>query len=468
MMKRYSLAMAGIHHAQAMSHLFPGDGREAVVIALCGMATSDRRSSFLVQSIIPVPYGACSIREPHRVTWSPESVIPALTAAMNRGLCVVKIHSHPGGYGTFSHTDDRSDTEFYSSVFGWLDTEEPQASVVMLPSGEMFGRTIWPDCIGEPLDEIRIAGDDIQIWRPQANSEVTPSYALRIAQTFGENTYSLLRSLRIGVVGCSGTGSIVIEQLARNCVGELILADPDHIEDKNLNRILNSTWDDAMQGRSKVEVMRRAITEMGLGTEVVALKADLMNREVIHQLSTCDVLIGCMDSIDGRHLLNKLASYYLIPLIDVGVRIDADGVGGIDQVCVAIHYVQPGGSSLLSRGVYTQPDLDAAFMMRENPQQYADRLKEGYVRNSRVDQPAVISINMQAAALAVNELLARLHPYRVEPNREYAYRCIVLSDPPASSDNPESKPCPIFSARLGCGDVEPPLGLQSFLAKPGG
>ena len=465
-MRRYSLAMTGVHHTQAMNHLFPGDGREAVAIALCGMATSDRRTSFLVQSIIPVPYEACRVREPHRVTWSPESVVPALTAAMNRGLCVVKIHSHPGGYDAFSHTDDRSDTEFFSSVFGWLDTEEPQVSAVMLPSGEMFGRTIWPDHLGEPLDEIRIAGDDIQVWRPHAISEVTPGYAQRIAQTFGENTYNLLRSLRIGVVGCSGTGSIVIEQLARNCVGELILVDPDHIEDKNLNRILNSTWDDAKQGRSKVEVMRRAITAMGLGTEVVALKADLMNREVIHQLSTCDVLVGCMDSIDGRHLLNKLASYYLIPLIDVGVRIDADGVGGIDQVCAAVHYVQPGGSSLLSRGVYTQADLDAAFLKRENPQQYADLLEEGYVRNSRVDQPAVISINMQAAALAVNELLARLHPYRVESNREYAYRRLVLSDPPASSDSPESNPCPIFSARLGYGDTEPPLGLQRLLAEP--
>lgn len=90
---------------------------------------------------------------------------------------------------------------------------------MMLPSGEMFGRTIWPDRLGEPLDEIRIAGDDIQVWRPHAISEVAPGYAQRIAQTFGENTYNLLRSLRIGVVGCSGTGSIVIEQLARNCVG---------------------------------------------------------------------------------------------------------------------------------------------------------------------------------------------------------------------------------------------------------
>ena len=463
-MRRYSLAMAGVHHMQAMNHLFPGDGKEAVVIALCGKATNDRGTSFLVQSIIPVPYEKCRVREPHRVTWSPESIVPALTAAMNRGLSVVKIHSHPGGYDEFSHTDDRSDTDFFSSVFGWLDTEEPQASVVMLPSGEMFGRAIWPDRLGKPLDEIRIAGDDIQVWRQHSNPKVTPGYAQRIAQTFGENTYNLLRSLRIGVVGCSGTGSIVIEQLARNCVGELVLVDPDHIEDKNLNRILNSTWEDAKQGRSKVEVMRRSITAMGLGVEVVDLKADLMNREVIHQLSTCDVLVGCMDSIDGRHLLNKLASYYLIPLIDVGVRIDADGAGGIDQICAAVHYIQPGGSSLLSRGVYTQADLDAAFLKRENPQQYADRLKEGYVRNARVDQPAVISINMQAAALAVNELLARLHPYRVESNREYAYRRLVLSDPPASSDSPESDSCPIFSARMGYGDTEPPLGLQSLLA----
>ena len=47
--------------------------------------------------------------------------------------------------------------------------------------------------------------------------------------------------MSIAVVGCSGTGSPVIEQLARLGVGRLVLVDPDRVEEKNLNRIVNAT-----------------------------------------------------------------------------------------------------------------------------------------------------------------------------------------------------------------------------------
>lgn len=75
---------------------------------------------------------------------------------------------------------------------------------------------------------------------------------------------------------------------------------------------------------------------MGLGTRVVPIAGDLLDREVLEALSTCDVLFRCMDSVDGRHVLNKLASAYVIPLIDVGVRLDADGSGGIDAGLLAL------------------------------------------------------------------------------------------------------------------------------------
>ena len=58
----------------------------------------------------------------------------------------------------------------------------------------------------------------------------------------------------LAALGCSGTGSIVVEQLARNCIGELVLVDSDHVEHKNLNRIVNSTADDA--GASAGDVAR--------------------------------------------------------------------------------------------------------------------------------------------------------------------------------------------------------------------
>jgi hypothetical protein len=462
---RHAIAISGKHYAQLRQHLFPGDGKEAVAIALCGKSVSPRRHITTVREIIEIPYEKCRVREKNRVSWSVDAILPALEKAMQRGLTVVKFHSHPGGFEKFSDYDDSSDTQLFAAVDSYLETNSPQASVVMLPDGTFFGRTIKRGQLGTPIDEFRVAGDDFLFWRQEdyaPGAGETPEYASRIVQTFGEGTYRTLRALRVGVVGCSGTGSIVVEQLARNCVGALVLVDPEPVERKNLNRVLNATKVDADGKESKVAVAKRAIDAMGLGTQVVTHQGDIFSKEVISDLSDCDILFGCVDSVDARHILNKVATQFLIPFIDIGVRIDADGKGGVEQICGAIHSLQPGGSSLLSRRVYTAADLEAAFMRGREPERYAQMLEAGYVRGARVDQPAVISLNMQIAATAVNELFARLNPFRNEPNSTYAQRRVVLTDPAASFDEDDGAVCPVFSKWVGHGDQQPLLGYSEL------
>ena len=45
-------------------------------------------------------------------------------------------------------------------------------------------------------------------------------------------------------------------------------------------------------------------------------------------LKACDVIFGCTDDHDGRLMLNRLAYFYLIRVIDMGLAIDPapDGV----------------------------------------------------------------------------------------------------------------------------------------------
>jgi proteasome lid subunit RPN8/RPN11 len=455
------LAISGRHHRQLAAHLFPGDGNEAVAFALCGRARRRDLELLVVQDIVPIPHEACRVRTPHTVAWPGAAMEPVLARAAARGLAVVKVHSHPTGYEWFSTTDDVAERDMFPSVFAWLDTDAPLASLIMLPDGRLVGRAVLESGDGLPLDGIRIAADDFKFlqYGHEESEAVVPDHGMRIAQTFGERTFRLLRRLRIGVVGASGTGSIVIEQLARNCVGELVVVDPDEVEDKNLNRILNSTATDAAVRANKAMVQTRAVNAMKLGTRVRTFSSDLLEREVVEALSTCDVLFGCMDSVDGRHVLNKLASTYVIPLIDVGVRLDADGHGGIDSIWLAVHTVLPGGSSLLSRRVYSQEDLQAAFLRRTDPHAYEQQRKLGYVKGVMVDRPAVISVNMEAAGAAVNEFLARVHPYRVAPNGRFAVRRISLSDPEVSESLGDGEPCRAMARVVGLGDEEPLLGL---------
>jgi proteasome lid subunit RPN8/RPN11 len=454
------VAIAGEHHRALQQHLFPGDGKEAVAFALCARARREDLELLLVREVVAVPYEMCPVRTPHRVTWRGTALDPVLARALEQGLGLIKVHSHPTGHPWFSSTDDEADGTLFPCVSGWLgDDEGPMASMIMLPDGRMVGRSIWGGGIGDEIQAIRVAGDEFRYWFAGDEGDV-PEHGRRVAQTFGDATYAKLRRLKVGVVGCSGTGSIVVEQLARNGVGNLVLVDVDHIEAKNLNRILNSTSCDATTELNKTLVQQRAIEAMGLGTRVRVHPYDLMDLRALRDLSTCDLVFGCMDSVDGRHVLNKLASAYLIPYIDLGVRLDADGHGGIDSIWLAIHTLQPGGSSLKSRRVYDQRDLEAAFVLRDSPKEYERLKRDGYIKGVRVDRPAVISVNMAAASAAVNEFMARLHGFRLQRNSEFAVRRISLTDPEASMDETDGPRCEEMGKLLGSGDQDPFLGMM--------
>ena len=453
-MAKTSLTLTADQHAKLRRHLFPGDGFEAVALALCSRRRGKHRHRLLVHKIVPVPYDACSVRSPDRVTWRTATLPPLLDEATRLGQAIIKIHGHHD-FPRFSETDDESDRVLFPSVHAWTE-DGPHVSVIMLADGRIIGREVDEKGKFHPLASINVVGDDLSFWTSEHQYSPVPEYGRRIAQTFGDGTYDCLRRLRVAVVGCSGTGSPVIEQLARNCVGTLVLVDPDHVEEKNLNRILNATMEDVREGRFKVEVAARAVSGMGLGTVVETHARSLFDPSTVLAVAGCDVVFGCMDSVDGRHLLNKLATFYLLPYFDLGVKLEADGIGGVDQVCGTVHYLQPGGSSLLSRHVYTMEQVRSAGLLRTDPSVYRTQLEDGYIRGVQEDRPAVIQLNSLVASLAINELLARLHPYRLDPNAEYAVHRLSLSHGIHEHES-DGELCSLHARHIGRGDVSPLL-----------
>jgi hypothetical protein len=468
-MEPVSLALTGQQHRRLQAHLFPGDGFEAVAFVLCGRRRGHDGQTLLAREIFPVPYEACSVRAMDQVTWSTDLMPPLLERARKEGLGLVKVHSHPTLYRRFSPIDDVSDRALFPAIHTWVDDDRPHGSAVMLADGTMFGRVVTADGCFVPLRRIRVAGDDLHFWpgaidAPEA--EVESAVAKRLIQSFGQATYGKLRRLRIAVIGCSGTGSIVVELLARNCVGELVLVDPKIVEYRNLNRIIQATKADADAKRLKVDVMERAINAMGTDVKVTKHAASLHHPAVLRDIAASDVVFGCMDTVDGRHTLNRLAAFYLLPYFDVGVKLVADGAGGIDQVVGTVHYLQPDGSSLLSRGVYTLEQVRAAALLRQNPVGYAARRKEGYIEGVDEERPAVVSVNTLYASLAVNEFLARLHPYRIEDNAAYAVHRLSLSHGVYAPER-DGEPCALLARHVGRGDVAPLLDMPE-LSEQGG
>lgn len=481
------LRMTEDQYAQLRAHLLPGDGKEAVALALCGRAGSvpafgsdAPRTVLMVHELTVVPYDDCD-RQPDRVTWSTKALAPILQKAARRGMAVLKIHSHTSQYTQFSDTDDVSDRDLFEAVTNYVDGALPHASAVMLPDGSILGRLVWRDGAFASIGSVSVVGHDWRLWyaddiqsvhaagsdSEQASAPRTPAFAQRTAQALGEGTVAKFGRLSIAVIGASGTGSPTIEMLARLGPGELVIADPEAVEDKNRNRILHSTPRDARLRNKKADMLARAVRRMGLGTKVVPIAASLWDPRVVARIAQCDAVIGCMDSVDGRDLLNRLATFYSIPYIDVGVRLDADGRGGIDQISGSVHYLFPGGSSLASRGVFTPDDIRAAVLYRTEPQAYREQKAAKYIRGVAEERPAVISVNMLYASLGVNELLARLHGFRDDANSDYARTQVSLTQWRMFAE-PEGPPCPRLAAKVGRGDLTPLLDTPelSVLLEP--
>lgn len=440
----YSLKISGRHYESLRSHLFPGDGLEAIAFALCGRNRTSDGQILTVHKLVLIPHNQCE-RTPESVTWRTVALAAILDDVRRGGFALVKFHSHPTGYEQFSRIDDISDAECFAAISSWLDDDEPHGSAVMLPDGRIFGRV--SENSREPFSLVSVAGDDLFFWYSTPDEPVDIGEQLEAQiQLFGSGTVSRLRRLTIGVVGCSGTGSFVIELLARLGVGRLVLVDSDKIECRNLNRIVNSRRSDI--GDYKVDVLKREVESFGLATVVEAVARNLYDWESVTKISRCDVVFGCMDTAEGRHILNKIGTYYVIPYFDLGVHLAADGAGGIDEASGVVHYLQPGGSTLLCRKAYTLNQVQTEGLFRTEPEQYKEEVKRGYIDGVAVRSPAVASLNSTIAGIAINEFMSRLHTFRSCDNSD----CDVIRF------NFMETMIIKESAPTDCGDVERFLG----------
>jgi hypothetical protein len=461
-----TLSLSGDQHSQLQNHLFPEDGYEAVAFLLCSRRDGDRRHRLVVQEIHEIPYDECA-RTASRITWKTESIEPLLEKAAAKGLSLIKMHSHPNGHPEFSVIDDESDNELLPMIRGWVEHDVPHGSAVMLPNGQIFGRVLNSQGLC-PIEIINVVGDDLVFWYHDGGSTEILDFAASHAQIFDEGTIQRLKRLSVAVIGCSGTGSPLVEQLVRLGVGEIVLVDDDCVEERNLNRIINSTMSDSKSKRLKVDVLGDSIERIGLGTRVVRHGSSLWDPEVIRSVAQCDLVFGCMDTVDGRYLLNALATYYTLGYFDVGVRLQArtleQGQSGIREICGTVHYLQPGKSSLLTRDLFSLEQVAAAGLERNDPTAFQLQLKDGYISGIQGNRPAVISVNMFAASLAVNEFLARLHPFRENPNSEYASVTFSLASMEFYPD-PDEGVCEIFGRHVGHGDVRPLLGIMELFER---
>ncbi len=417
MIPETTLALLGDLHEEVRAHLFPGDGLEAAAILLCAR-TPEPRLRLLAREAVLVPYTACGRRERDAVTWPGLYLEEALDRAEADDLALVLIHSHPGGLFAFSDADDASDRQVMPGLF--QAHGDLHGSAIMTADGAICARLFGPGISPRSFDLVTVAGDDLLYWWNDSARLIGPG---RRPIAFTGAMSQELGRLSAAVIGVSGTGSIVGEQLARLGFGRVKLIDFDRIERKNLNRILNSRLSDADARRLKVEMFADAIAAYRGEGVAESIPASVLTREAVLAASQADVIFCCVDTLEARQIADLLASAFLIPLFDVGVVIPVRQAGegvAIADVCGRIDYIQPGRSSLQDRGVYTPESLRAEYLRRHAPEAHQQELEAGYIKGLIEEAPAVITLNMRAAAACVNEFIARAYPFRLDPNRLYA------------------------------------------------
>jgi hypothetical protein len=459
MMPASTLTLADGLHARLKRHLFPGDGKEAAAILVCTKVPGERLR-LLAQDVIFVPHERCSRRDEVSLSWPSEYIENAIDIAAPRQLSVVLVHSHPSGYPTFSDLDDRSDREIMPCIFEACG--QLHGTAVMLPTGVMFGRIYTQQLVAAPIDVVSVVGPDLHYWwSHDADRNIGRPMAFTSAMT------NELGRLTACVIGVSGTGSIVAEQLCRLGFGKVILIDHDKVEDKNLNRILNTVKADADGQRSKVAVFADRVNAYRDEPYAAPIEANVLTRQAVISAAQSDVLFCCVDTHRGRSVADRLSAAFLLPLFDVGVAIPTrdigDGTKAIDEATGRIDYVYPGGSNLFDRGVYTAATLQAEDLAETDPEAHADQVKRGYIEDVPEQAPSVITLNMRAASSCVMEFIARAYPFRHESNARYARTRFMLAEGIEEFTAENEFEAKVWSG-LASGDLEPLLGLP-VLAK---
>jgi hypothetical protein len=236
-------------------------------------------------------------------------------------------------------------------------------------------------------------------------------------------------------------------------VGTITVIDPKELTEGNVTRVYGSTMADV--GRPKAEIARVHAAAIGLGTAVHRVDGDVTELEVARALRHCDVVFGCTDDNAGRLVLSRLGYFFLLPVLDVGVVIDAvdETVRGVfGRVTVT----GPAAACLLCRDRIDSERARAEALGEAERARLAD---EGYVAGLGDPDPSVVSFTTLVAAAGVSELLERLFAFGAGPRPTEQILLIHRRRVSTNHCVPRDACYCNQSELLGAGDVNPWLEM---------
>lgn len=453
------------HLTELKSLVLRGNGSEGAAYVLFGENRVERdpwerhcRRRFTSHEVVAIPLEDIISADAQHITWSSTSFVRLLKHADQYGLVAGIVHSHPNdGPAVFSKQDDLNENELALLARNRNGKGTVLLSVLLSGSSQIRAR-VWTDQhVPNEIMPVRVVGRRMAFHGNFPAADHTNVLA-RQALAFGSELNTNIRAMRVGVVGCGGTGSATATLLARLGVGQIALFDEDIVEVTNLNRLHGARQADADAMRPKVDVVARELTEMGLGVRVVPIHNWIGHINCRDALKSCDVIFGCTDDHDGRMLLNRLAYFYLIPVIDMGLAIESAPDGNsLRDLSGRVTVLTPGAPCLLCRGIVDPVRAREEDLKRRQPEEYERRKREAYIRGGGNPAPAVVTFTTAIACLAIDELLQGLTNFRGGDGWMWqrVRRFDLMKDrQPGAIQSPECPVC-VDMGYWGRGDIEP-------------
>jgi molybdopterin-synthase adenylyltransferase len=353
-----------------------------------------------VREFIPVPDARADPSFEAERSVSLEALLDVLNRAKREGLTLIECHTHPITRCAvrFSPIDDAGMEETAAYV---LDALGRPYGALVFGQASVDGRYWRLGQRPRPVERIVVGGPTQEVLFPTSSLRAEGTldrerYDRHIA-VVGEAGQARLGSITVAIVGLSGLGSHVAQQLVYLGVRRFILIDSDVVAKSNLNRVVGALPGDV--GRTKVEVVTRWLRAVAPRADVTALPHDLRSTESFRALAGVDVAFGCVDNDGARLVLNELARAYNFPLFDLASGITAAD-GSFEEAGGRIALVHPGGPCLFCLGEIDR--CEAAFFLAPEEKRAEDR-RLGYVDGWEAHAPSVVSLNGVVASMAVSE-----------------------------------------------------------------
>jgi ThiF family len=396
------LRIGAADYARLTKHLFQADRDEHGALMLAGERhTSDGGLVLCVREVHLLdeeefPPGEYGYRQ-----LAASALARVGNRAADEGLALVSAHSHPGSGDRTGLSHD--DLAAHERIFGHLLDITAANSVCGVAFGELSAAgEVWKrDGSRVALDQVRVVGANIEILRdtPSLFTETTDARFDRQVRLFGDAGQARLRELHAAVVGGGGGGSILVEQLAHLGVGRITVVDPDVVKIHNLSRIMGATDADARARVKKVAVAARTARQIDPKVMVNPIDGDIAYADVAEQLLDCDFIFLATDTVTARLVANAIAQSFLIPLVQIGAKVELRSSGEIEQIYTAVRPVLPRRGCLFCAGL-----VDPVALQREatSPEEHDN---QNYLGESEIIDPSVTTLNAAAAAGALNVFL---------------------------------------------------------------